>query len=357
MIYYKFVMKRMADVNMKDKQMREQVKDNLNKNEIYTTGNSIFKNPVAVAIGAVISCLLWGSAYPMIKLGYKEFMISSEMMSSQILFAGIRFTIAGILAVVLGSIIQRRILLPKKSSIPMVLKLSMFQTVGQYFFFYIGLAHTTGVRASILQGTNVFAVLVVASLIFRQEKLSFVKTFGCLIGFLGVVIVSLSDGGLGKGNIIQGDLFVFLSTVAYAFSSVLLKEYTKREEPVVLSGYQFIAGGLIMTFAGLLMGGRLDTVTSKGVTYLIYLSFVSAAAYSIWGVLMKHNPVSRISVFGFLTPIFGVITSIILLDEGTGFGLLHLIALILVCVGIVVVNRSKNSVSPVRTDILADEKS
>ncbi len=289
-----------------------------------------------------MSCFLWGSAYPMIKLGYKEFAIGPEMMSLQILFAGIRFTLAGVLAILLGCIIQRKVLLPKKSSIPMILKLSMFQTVGQYFFFYVGLAHTSGVRASIVQGTNVFVVLIISSLIFRQEKLSFGKVLGCTIGFLGVVLVNLTDGGIGGGNIIFGDLFIFLSTVAYAFSSVLLKEYTKKEDPVVLSGYQFTAGGLMMTVVGILMGGQLVTVTYRGIADLIYLAFVSAVAYSVWGILMKYNPVSRVSVYGFLAPVFGVITSIILLNEGIGFGLIHLTALILVSTGIIIVNKVGN---------------
>lgn len=315
---------------------KEQANKKINK-------KSIFTSVVFVTLGAMVSCFLWGSAYPMIKLGYEEFEISSDMTATQILFAGIRFTLAGILAVLIGCIIRRKLLLPKKSSIPMILKLSMFQTIGQYFFFYVGLAHTTGVRASIIQGTNVFAVLVVASIVFRQEKLTVGKGAGCIIGFLGVLLVSLYKGSLGTGDIIRGDLFIIISTVAYAFSSVLLKDYTKKEDPVVLSGYQFIIGGMIMTIAGLLMGGRIVKVTGRGVADLFYLAFVSAVAYTIWGILMKHNPVSRISVYGFLTPIFGVITSIILLDEGAGFGLPHLIALVLVCAGIIVVNLDSKS--------------
>ena len=315
---------------------KEQANKKINK-------KSIFTSAVFVTLGAMVSCFLWGSAYPMIKLGYEEFEISSNMTATQILFAGIRFTLAGILAVLIGCIIRRKLLLPKKSSIPMILKLSIFQTIGQYFFFYVGLAHTTGVRASIIQGTNVFAVLVVASIIFRQEKLTVGKGAGCIIGFLGVLLVSLYKGSMGTGDIIRGDLFVIITTVAYAFSSVLLKEYTKKEDPVVLSGYQFIVGGLIMTIAGFLLGGRIVKVTGRGVADLFYLAFVSAVAYTIWGILMKHNPVSRISVYGFLTPIFGVITSIILLDEGAGFGLPHLIALVLVCAGIIVVNLDSKS--------------
>ena len=314
---------------------------NINEiNENDKNKNKIFSNVIFVTFGAMISCLLWGSAYPMIKLGYREFQISSDMMALQILFAGIRFTLAGILAILLGCIIQRKVLIPKKSSIPMIMKLSLFQTTLQYFFFYVGLAHTTGVRASIIQGTNVFVVLVVAGLIFKQEKISFAKAFGCIAGFVGVVLVSVTDGGVGSGNVILGDLFIFLSTVAYAFSSVLLKEFTKKEDPVILSGYQFIVGGLCMMMVGLLMGGRLETVTTRGGIDLIYLAFVSAVAYSLWGILMKHNPVSRISVFGFLTPIFGVITSIILLNEGASFGVMHLVALILVCAGIFIVNKA-----------------
>ena len=91
-------------------------KDKLDKKSILTS-------VVFVTLGAMVSCLLWGSAYPMIKLGYEEFKITSDMMTSQILFAGIRFTLAGILAVLLGSVIRRKVLLPKKRSIPIILKL------------------------------------------------------------------------------------------------------------------------------------------------------------------------------------------------------------------------------------------
>ena len=304
--------------------------------------SSIYTKTIFVWAGALISCFLWGSAFPMIKLGYKEFSIGAGEQATQILFAGIRFVIAGILAVAIGCIIQKRMLVPKAGSLPMILKLSMFQTVGQYVLFYIGLAHTTGVRASIVTGTNVFAAIVVASLIFRQEKLTSRKTLGCVIGFLGVIVVNLAGTGLGEGDLVRGDLLILLSTFAYAFSSVLSKEYSKKEEPIILSGYQFFLGGLIMIAAGLLMGGRIQNVTPLGVVYLIYLAFVSAAAYSIWVFLIKYNPVSRVAVFGFMTPVFGVTTSILLLEEGSHFSLLHLVSLILVSAGILIVN-SKQS--------------
>jgi len=293
---------------------------------------------IVVCLGAFVCCLLWGSAFPVIKIGYKLFNIASKDSATQILFAGIRFFLAGVMAVFIGSIIEKKPIYPKKQSITKIIKLSLLQTVAQYVFFYIGLARTTGVRASIVEGTNVFVALVVASLIFKQEKLTTRKIIGCVIGFLGVILVNITSKNASAGNYILGDCFIVMSTVAYAFSSVLLKEYSKEEAPVVLSGYQFIVGGSLMVIAGLIFGGRIEAIDRNGVGVLLYLAFVSAVAYSLWGILMKYNPISKVAVFGFMTPVFGVILSAILLGEGSSIGVIHVLSLILVCVGIYIVN-------------------
>ena len=138
-----------------------------------------------------------------------------------------------------------------------------------------------------------------------------------------------------------GDGFLMISAFTYAVSSVLIKIYGKDENPVLLSGYQFMAGGMIMILAGLLMGGRLDAITLKGLLLLLYMAFISAGAYTVWSLLLKYNPVSKVAVFGFCTPIFGVILSAIILGESTSFQLKTLAALFFVCVGIVIVNYKK----------------
>ena len=76
---------------------------------------------------------------------------------------------------------------------------------------------------------------------------------------------------------------------------------------------------------------------------LIYLALVSAVAYTLWGCLLKHNPVSRVTIFGFLTPVFGVVLSALLLSEGGALGWSALGALVLVCAGILLVNRPAGS--------------
>ena len=300
------------------------------------------QSTVVVWLGALICCALWGSAFPCIKIGYQMFEIPQDAVATQILFAGLRFTLAGILVILIGSVLSGNLLKINRQNAPKILKLSLLQTVLQYLFFYIGLANTTGVKASIIEGVNVFIAIFVASLIFRQEKLTMGKLAGCLIGFAGVVLVNLNGNGLDMSFHLNGEGFIFLSTVAYAFSSVYLKRYSKTENPVLLSGWQFVAGGLVMTIMGLLMGGKITKVTAAGIAMLFYLACISAVAYSLWGILLKYNPVSRVAVFGFMNPVFGVILSAFLLGEREqASGIKSIMALILVSIGIYITAKVK----------------
>ncbi len=302
----------------------------------------LMQKTIVVWLGALLCCALWGSAFPCIKIGYQLFQIESEQTATQILFAGCRFALAGILALVIGSLVKGKILVPKKQSYGKIVTLCMFQTVAQYVFFYIGLANTSGVKASIIEAVNVFVAIFIASLCFHQEKLTTRKVMGSIIGFLGVILVNLTGSEINTHFSFVGEGFIFLSTVAYAFSSVLMKSYSTEEDPVCLSGYQFLIGGLLMILFGVAMGGRMTVMTAGGAAMLIYLALVSAIAYSVWGILLKYNPISKVAVFGFMNPVFGVLLSAMLLKEYRMIGLMSVISLILVCLGIYIVNKEKS---------------
>lgn len=292
---------------------------------------------------AVAANLLWGSAASCIKLGYRYFQVGSEDVMSQILFAGIRFTLAGVLTVLLGSLLRRRLLLPQRGSGGMVFALAMVQTVIQYVFFYIGLSHAPGFKGSILSPTSTFFALLIAAFAFHQEKLTGRKLLGCLIGFAGVVLVSLG-GTIGGAVRLDGEGFLVLAAASYGLSSVLIKRFSAREDPVVLSGWQFLLGGALMTAAALLLGGHLDAVRPGAWALMAYLGFVSAAAYTLWSLLLQRHPVSRIMVFSFLNPVFGVFLSALLLDEGKILDLPRcLLAMALVCLGVWIVNRTETA--------------
>lgn len=299
------------------------------------------KNNLIVCLLAMLCCILWGSAFPCIKIGYELFNIPSGETASQILFAGIRFTLAGILAWIFGSLIIKKPLIPEKKAYPKIALLSLFQTVLQYLFFYVGLAHTTGVKSSIIKGANVFICILFSSLIFKLEKLTPKKIIGCIAGMSGVVIINLWGTAIDMNMSFLGEGFIALSMFANAMSSVLVKIFSKEHNPVMLSSFQFTLGGIIMIICGILFGGELTVITGKGILMLLYLALISSVAYSVWSVLLKYNPVSRVSVFGFMTPVFGVILSALFLGETEqAFSLSSVIALILICAGIIIVNKT-----------------
>lgn len=305
-----------------------------------------FRKPFIANSLAIFCCLLWGSAFPMIKIGYSLTGIPSNEPLSQILFAGIRFTLAGILTVIIGSVINKKVLYPKRKSLPNIFKLCLLQTVVQYMFFYIGLANTTSVKSSIIKGTGTFITILIACFIFKSEKFTHAKLWGCILGFSGILIINLFGGNIDAQFKISGEGFIFVSNVTSAFSTCLIKKYSESENPVVLSGYQFFTGGLVMTLLGIIFGGKIHNVTAGGILTITYLALLSAVAYSIWGLLLKYNSVSSIAVFGFMTPVCGVLLSALLPGEMDQiFDIKNLIALILVSAGIVVVNRFSNRTS------------
>ncbi len=301
--------------------------------------NKIFTNTFFVAIIALLCCALWGSATPFIKIGY-ELIRAKEDVPSTILFAGARFFFAGIITVIIYSVGRRKFLLPKKQNVPKVALVGLFQTVLQYILFYVGLSNTSGVKGTILSGTGAFFSLLIASLIFKQEKLTFRKIFGCILGFAGIIIINLN--GLDFTMNFFGDGFVLLSAVALSFSSVFIKKFSQDEDPVVISGYQFIMGGAVMILVGLLFGGVIKIESGKALAVFTYLSFLSAVAYALWGLLLKHNPVSKVTIYNFMTPVSGVILSNLLLTEQSGVSVVNLlITLVLVSSGIIILNYKK----------------
>jgi len=298
-------------------------------------------NDIIVMLAAVFCCMLWGSAFPMIKTGYRLMGIASGDTSTQLLYAGVRFSLAGVLVIVAGSLLEGRFLRPTRRNIAKVIKLSSLQTFAQYAFFYIGLAHASGVKASIIEGSNVFCAILISGCLYRLEKIRARHLLGCLLGFAGVVLVNIGGGELTAGFSLIGEGFIFISCVCYAFSSVYIKLYSQTESPVMLSGWQFLFGGIALSLVGFAAGGRLGGFSPSAALCLLYLGFLSAAAYTLWGMLLKYNPVSKVSIYGFSNPVFGVILSALILGEGSALNIGMLISLLLVCCGIFICNFSR----------------
>lgn len=295
------------------------------------------QNPIVICVLALLCCALWGSAFPCIKIGYEWMEI--EGIGSQILFAGYRFFLSGVLTFALGCLLERRILRMKRENFGVIFRQGVLQTTIQYVCFYIGLAHTTGAKGSIINASNAFVSIVAAHYMIRSERMTWKKGLGCILGLAGVVLVNLEPGGFGGGFRFLGEGMVLLCTIAYGVSTVLLKMISDRESPMTITAYQTLIGSALLIVIGWCLHGEVSVNTWKSSALLFYMALLSTVAFSLWTLLLKYNPVGKVAVYGFTIPIFGVLLSGILLGE-TIFSVKYVAALIFVSGGVILVNRN-----------------
>ncbi len=298
-----------------------------------------FTKTWVVCVCAIFCCILWGSAFPCVKIGYKLFEINRDSAPSLMLFAGVRFTLAGILVILFGSVTKRRFLMPKPRNIWRILIIALFQTILQYTFFYIGVAHTYGVKASVLNGLGVFFTIIAACFLFRTEKFNIIKFLGCILGFGGIVLLNIS-GDFSFEFTLLGEGFVIFSGLSSAIAAGFVKVFSKHEDTAALCGYQFFGGGIILIIIGASFGGTIPHFSTGGAFMLLYLAFLSACAFTLQGFLLKYNPVSKVAVFKSTNPLFGAAFSAAILGESEQLlSVFTLLALALVCAGIFIINK------------------
>ena len=293
---------------------------------------SFFTRRKVVFLVASLCCLLWGSAYPAIKNGYALFNIAQGDIASKLVFAGWRFTFAGLVLLVIAAIAQKTLRLDLRT-MGQVSLLGLTQTTLQYVFFYTGLAYATGVKSSIMNATGTFFSVLLAHWIYKNDRLSFNKALGCIVGFVGVMVVNFSPGLLTFDFKLLGEGFVVMAAFVLSAASIYGKRVSQHVDSVVLTGYQLAIGGVALLLMGFAAGGTLSGFTVKSTALLAYLVVLSAAAFSLWTILLKYNRVSMVTVFNFMIPVFGAALSALFLDEKI-LEWKNVAALGLVCVGI-----------------------
>ncbi len=298
----------------------------------------LFARKNAAYAGAAFCCLLWGSAYPAIKSGYEIFQIAVDDIPSKVVFAGYRFLFAGILLLLFMLVQSKPLGRLSTRQFGQVALLGVTQTSLQYVFFYVGLAFTTGVKGSIMNATGTFFSVLLAHFIYQNDKLSFNKSLGCVLGFTGVMVVNLSSGSLDFSFSLMGDGFVVMAAFILSAATLYGKRISQTVDPMVMTGYQLALGGLVLMIGGYVSGGSLTFHGVGSVMILGYLTLLSSVAFALWSVLLKYNRVGMIAPFNFLIPVSGALLSALFLGENI-LEWKYAVALVLVCSGIWWVNK------------------
>lgn len=142
-----------------------------------------FTNKKAIVLLAGLCTLLWGSAYPCIKIGYEVFHIAQDDITSKFVFAGYRFFLAGVIVLIIAILLKKEVFVFNKKALGQIALLGLGQTSLQYIFFYIGMTYTSGIRGSIITGSGTFFSIILAHILYKNDKLNLNKIIGCIIGF------------------------------------------------------------------------------------------------------------------------------------------------------------------------------
>lgn len=300
---------------------------------------NIFTNKYSVVILSILACILWGSAFPSLKVSYSILEIENSGAFIKMLFASYRFMLASFMLfifIILKSGIKRLKL--KRRDYFHLLTLGLIQTFAQYAFFYNGLAKTTGVKASILVTSGIFFTVIASHFIYNDDKLNKVKSFGLLLGITGVIIININRGNLNFIFNFTGEGFIIMTGVMSTIAILYVKYLSKNMDIMIITAYQMFFGSVTL-FLIALSGSKLEAINFnlKSGFLLIYLAFISAAAFGLWYSLIKFNKVGYITIYKFIVPVSGVfLSAIFIITETVSFNAVF--ALVLVSLGIVIIN-------------------
>ena len=285
------------------------------------------------------AAIAWGWAFPLIKVGFNAFGITTDMTGSKMLFAGIRFAAAGLIILSVARSSRRSFTTSKASDWWFILAFALMNTTLHYFFFYVGMSHSEGARAAILNSLGTFLVVLLACACFKSDKLTPQKIVGCMVGFCG--ILALNIGGAESGQFTWlGDGMIILNALCGALSNLMTRGLSRRINVFVGTGYSLTIGGLLLIIPGLLWGGTLPHINALGIVCLLLLIAISAIGFALYNKLLSCNPVGRVAIFNSLIPIVGAVTSCLCLGET--FHQKYVLAGGLAALGIYLINKRKD---------------
>ncbi len=293
-----------------------------------------FSHPLFSTLLALLVCALWGSLYPCIKLGYTAAEINSTHIPSVMLFAGTRFTVSGLIMVLLFSAVEKKPLYPKRTNLPYVFGVMLAGIVLHYGFTYVALSIGEGSKSAIIKQVGFLFLSCLSFLVVKEERFSVRKILCGILGFAGIVITNLDGNGF---HFALGDVLLIAASFCSVASTVITKTGVKTTSPLILVAYSQLFGGILLCIGGVALGGQFMRLNFNACLVFSYICIASIAAYVLWNVLIKYNSVARLSIIKFTEPLFAVILSGLLLHENI-FRLNYLFALIVIAVAILTVN-------------------
>lgn len=260
---------------------------------------------------AIIACLLWSTAYAGIKIGLQY--------DTPFRFAGARFIIAGlmILPFTIRPLAYFKMI---RDHWKVVAWVTFLQILFNYSLFYQGLTLVPGALGAVIVGSQPLVTAVVAAIMHNGDRLTRKKVITIVFGISGVILISAGRQAFKLGTLMElmGVFMILTANIGTAVSNVVVSLKGRGLNPLVLSSSSMFTGGLIFYLASIPIEGPLIFVfPNEYWIALLWLSFMAAAAFSLWFKLLQRPgvKVSELNLWKFIIPVVGAILSWLLIPD------------------------------------------
>lgn len=291
---------------------------------------------------ALLSTFFFSTSFPLLKyaLGYLP----------PIFFAAVRAVFTAAFFVALFALIKRRMGVPRGRALTASLLVSLFSATYPSLAQNLGILmldpHSAATISSVFQSTTPLFITILA-VFFLSEPLTRGKALGAIISFTGVLLLTLEGKDLSalKSATTLGGLLILSTALSYSISSIIIKKTLDFYSRLDLLAWSSLFSALTyLPIVGLVWFFGVETPAPERVLLppvllsLLFLSLVvGGAVMVIWYRLIDFYPVSRLTYFSYLIPIFAGLISIIFMGERLSTFSLIYIALVLL--GIYIVQR------------------
>ena len=287
---------------------------------------------------ALLTMLLWGSLFPMVKLGFSVYAVEST--ADILLFAGIRFVICGVVICLFAAIKDKASYRPVKASLIPILLSGVFAIILHYGFTYLGLELTDSSKTALIKQVGALFYVCFSFLFIKEDTPTVKKIVAAAVGFLGIIVLNISSEGF---SFALGDLLILCASFCTVFSNVISKKVFVKVSPITSTGISQLFGGLVLLAVGFAMGGNVHFRWDSSLLIMVYICVASIVSYCIWFGIVKNGELSKLFIIKFAEPVFACIFGALILGENI-WKLQYLVAFLLISGSIWLSNvKQKNS--------------
>jgi len=290
-------------------------------------------------VSMILVALFWGINWPVARI-----VSTGELGANPITSTFIRFGIAIPFLYVAVKLVEKpeTMRLPSEYIKPLLV-LGIMEVGIHNFLFFSALRFTSASDGSLIinGGITTFTILL-SPLFYGDERITRNKILGLICSITGLLIIFALSPGQEVTNRLLGNFLVVVTALNWSIFSILSKKYLEKISPLVFQFWVTVYGWLLLIpfVIGEQYYHHTTYVSGKSLASLFFMGvFAGAIAYSLFNTSVKYIGPSRSSIFINLTPVFGIISSILILGEN--FSIWYPIAFLVIIAGIFVAESPK----------------